>query len=66
VLVSIATGLNARNNVDLNKQVAIIGPFPFSFIMILYFSAFLKDLYRYKPSLDKNRGLIKPEVIING
>ncbi|MCY4043609.1 MAG: BCCT family transporter [Cellvibrionales bacterium] len=66
VLVSIAMGLVARNNVDLNKQVAIIGAIPFSIIMVVYFLTFLKDLLRYKPSSEEAKGLAKPEIIIKG
>ncbi len=47
LLVSIALGLVARNDVDLNKHVAIIGAIPFSLIMVFQIMAFLLDMSKY-------------------
>ncbi|PCK09926.1 MAG: BCCT transporter [Alteromonadaceae bacterium] len=53
VLVAISVALIYRNNIDLNKQIAIIGAVPFTFILLAQGLALWQDMHKY--SRDKKR-----------
>lgn len=44
VLVAIAAALVYQNNVDLNKQIAIMGAIPFTFVLFFQLVMFFRDL----------------------
>lgn len=47
ILLAITAALIAQNNVDLNKQVAIIGALPFTLVTLIQVYFLLRDMYRY-------------------
>lgn len=55
LLVLISLALIVQNNVDLNKQIAIVGAIPFTLIVIAQVLVFLVDMLRGKPQISDNR-----------
>lgn len=55
LLVLISLALIVENNVDLNKQIAIVGAIPFTLIVIAQVLMFLLDMLRSKPPIKADR-----------
>ena len=48
ILVTITMTLIYKNNVDLNKQIAIFGAIPFTLVLIMQAGIMVKELYQHK------------------
>lgn len=49
VLVAITAALVLKNNIDLNKQIAIFGALPFTLILLAQAGIMVKELIKHKP-----------------
>ncbi|EDQ01795.1 hypothetical protein [Shewanella benthica] len=47
--MAITAALVLKNNIDLNKQIAIFGALPFTLILLAQAGIMVKELIKHKP-----------------
>ena len=51
ILVAITMTLIYKNNVDLNKQIAIFGAIPFTLVLLMQAGIMIKELVQHKKAV---------------